>query len=81
MTRRPPFPSDAGFSLIEAAIMLAVAGMALMLIFAVATRSSQQGFRLGRNALAVADRELADDASATWSPGWRSHRRRRTRCG
>jgi hypothetical protein len=45
----------------EAAIMLAVAGMALMLIFAVATRSSQAGFRLGRNALAVADRRLADD--------------------
>lgn len=42
--------------------MLAVAGMALMLIFAVATRSSQAGFRLGRNALAVADRQLADDS-------------------
>lgn len=54
--------SQAGFSLMEAAIMLAVAGMALMLIFAVATRSSQAGFRLGRNALAVADRRLADDS-------------------
>jgi hypothetical protein len=53
---------QAGFSLMEAAIMLAVAGMALMLIFAVATRSSQAGFRLGRNALAVADRRLADDS-------------------
>lgn len=42
--------------------MLAVAGMALMLIFAVATRSSQAGFRLGRNALQVADRRLADDS-------------------
>src|SRR4051812_18705711 len=57
-----PCSDEAGFSLMEAPIMLAVAGMALMLIFAVATRSSQAGFRLGRNALAVADRELADDS-------------------
>lgn len=57
-----PRTAQAGFSLMEAVIMLAVAGMALMLIFAVATRSSQAGFRLGRNALAVADRRLADDS-------------------
>jgi hypothetical protein len=59
---RPVSTEEIGFSLMEAVIMLAVAGMALMLIFAVATRSSQSGFRLGRNALAVADRELADDS-------------------
>jgi hypothetical protein len=52
----------AGFSLIEATVMLAVAGMALMLIFAVATKASDQGFRLGRLALGAADAEVADDA-------------------
>jgi hypothetical protein len=54
--------SRAGFSLIEATVMLAVAGMALMLIFAVATKASDQGFRLGRLALSAADAEVADDA-------------------
>lgn len=42
--------------------MLAISGMALMLIFAVGVKASQAGFRLGRSALAVADREVADDS-------------------
>src|SRR5688572_1256929 len=51
----------AGFSLIEATVVLVVAGMALMLIFAVATRATQQGFRLGRLALDSADAEVAEE--------------------
>lgn len=62
----PPPPafrqSRAGFSLMEATVVLIVAGMALMLIFAVATKASDQGFRLGRLALGAADAEVADDA-------------------
>lgn len=58
----PIAKARAGFSLIEATVMLAIAGMALMLIFAVATRASDQGFRLGRLALGAADAEVADDA-------------------
>lgn len=42
--------------------MLAIAGMAMMLIFAVGVKASQAGFRLGRSALGVADREVADDS-------------------
>jgi len=57
--RRPADPR-AGFSLIEATVVLAVAGMALMLIFAVATRATQQGFRLGRLALDTVDAEVAE---------------------
>ena len=51
-----------GFSLIEALIVLAVAGAALMLIFSVGLRSTEIAFRLGRRALDVADRQLATDA-------------------
>jgi hypothetical protein len=61
--------SRAGFSLIEATVMLAVAGMALMLVFAVATKASDQGFRLGRLALGAADAEAADDTFRTLIAG------------
>jgi hypothetical protein len=58
----PPRPAArAGFSLIEATVVLAVAGMALMLVFAVATRATQQGFRLGRLALDSVDAEVAEE--------------------
>ena len=61
--RRPAHTrTRAGFSLMEAMVVLAVAGMALMLIFAVATTASGHGFRLGRLALGAADAEVADDA-------------------
>ena len=51
-----------GFSLIEALVVLAVAGAALMLIFSVGLRSTDIAFRLGRRALDVADRQLSTDA-------------------
>ena len=57
----PPNAARAGFSLIEATVVLAVASMALMLIFAVATRATQQGFRLGRLALDSVDAEVAEE--------------------
>lgn len=41
--------------------MLIVAGMALMLVFAIGARAAQTGFGLGRRALAVADSEVAQD--------------------
>lgn len=50
-----------GFSLIEALVVLAVAGMALMLVFAAASRATQAAFGLGRLALGAADGEVADD--------------------
>lgn len=49
--------------------MLAIAGMAMMLIFAVGVKASQAGFRLGRGALGVADREVADDSFRTLVAG------------
>ena len=61
--RGPPLTTRRrGFSLIEALIVLAVAGAALMLIFSVGLRSTEIAFRLGRRALDVADRQLATDA-------------------
>lgn len=59
---RPLTARRRGFSLIEALIVLAVAGAALMLIFSVGIRSTEIAFRLGRRALDVADRQLATDA-------------------
>ena len=59
---RPLAARRRGFSLIEALIVLAVAGAALMLIFSVGLRSTEIAFRLGRRALDVADRQLATDA-------------------
>ena len=51
-----------GFSLIEALVVLAVAGAALILIFSVGVRSSEIAFRLGRRALDLADRQVSTDA-------------------
>lgn len=51
-----------GFSLIEALVVLTVAGAALMLIFSVGVRSTEIAFRLGRRALDLADRQVSTDA-------------------
>ena len=51
----------AGFSLIEALIVLLVAGMALMLVFAIGGQSARTGFALGRRALAAADDDVTQD--------------------
>lgn len=47
--------SRAGFSLIEALIVLAVGGMALTLVFSIGLNASRTGLRLGDRALALAD--------------------------
>ncbi|HEY2708122.1 MAG TPA: hypothetical protein VGI95_08710 [Caulobacteraceae bacterium] len=51
----------AGFSLIEALVVLLVAGMAIMLVFAIGGQSARTGFSLGRRALSVADAQLNED--------------------
>jgi len=48
-----------GFSLIEALVVLAIGSMALVLIFSIGRSASENGFRLGRGALAAADNEIA----------------------
>ncbi len=48
-----------GFSLIEALVVLAIGSMALALIFSIGRSASDNGFRLGRNALTAADSEIA----------------------
>ena len=53
--------TKAGFSLIEALIVLLVAGMALMLVFAIGGQSARTGFALGRRALAAADDDVTQD--------------------
>jgi hypothetical protein len=55
--RRPA----AGFSLIEALIVLVVAGLALMLVFSIGGQAARTGFALGRRALTVADGEVSQD--------------------
>ncbi len=47
----------AGFSILEALIVLAISGTALLLIFEMGASGSQRGFRLGNRALAAADAE------------------------
>jgi type II secretory pathway pseudopilin PulG len=65
--RRPVCPQAqnrslvAGFSLIEALVVLLVAGMALMLVFSIGGQSARTGFSLGRRALAAADDEVTQD--------------------
>ena len=51
----------AGFSLIEALVVLLVAGMALMLVFSIGGQSARTGFALGRRALAAADDDVTQD--------------------
>jgi hypothetical protein len=56
-----PRSNCAGFSLIEALIVRLVAGMALMLVFAIGGQSARTGFALGRRALAAADDDVTQD--------------------
>jgi hypothetical protein len=51
----------AGFSLIEALIVLIVAGLALMLVFSIGGQAARTGLALGRRALTVADAEVSQD--------------------
>ncbi len=63
-TTSPPRRSPrrlGGFSLIEALIVLIVAGFALMLIFSIGGQAARSGFALGRRALTVADGEVSQD--------------------
>ena len=55
----------AGFSLLEALVVLAVAGMALSLAFAAANHSADTGFRLGRRALDAADATVGEETLRT----------------
>jgi prepilin-type N-terminal cleavage/methylation domain-containing protein len=48
-----------GFSLIEALVVLAIGGMALAIIFSIGTKAGEAGFKLGRGAMAAADRDVA----------------------
>lgn len=59
--RRPSSPPSgrAGFSLIEALVVLAVGGMALAVVFGIGLRAGDTGFALGRRALSVADSDLS----------------------
>jgi len=59
--RAAPERARAGFSLLEALIVLIVAGAALMLVFGIGGHAARTGFRLGRGALAAADAEVAED--------------------
>ncbi len=61
---RRPHPTDprAGFSLIEALIVLIVGAMALTLVFAVGGKANETDFRLGRRALITADSRVATDS-------------------
>ena len=49
----------AGFSLIEALVVLAIGGMALALIFSIGIKAGDTGFSLGRRAMSVADADVA----------------------
>ena len=54
--------SRAGFSLIEALVVLAIGGMAMMLVFGIGARATETGFRLGRTALAAADDAVSTES-------------------
>jgi hypothetical protein len=60
--REPELNPRAGFSLIEALIVLIVGAMALILIFGVGGKANETAFRLGRRALSTADNRLATDS-------------------
>ncbi len=49
----------AGFSLIEALVVLAIGGMALAVIFSIGIKAGDTGFALGRRAMAAADTDVA----------------------
>ena len=49
----------AGFSLIEALVVLAIGGMALAVIFSIGLKAGDTGFALGRRAMAAADTDVA----------------------
>ena len=59
---RPFVRRVAGFSVMEAIIVLAITGLALTLVFSIGSRASETGFRLGRRALGVADTEISTDS-------------------
>ncbi len=55
----------AGFSLIEALVVLAIGGMALAIIFSIGVKAGDAGFSLGRRAMLVADLDVSvSDARA-----------------
>lgn len=49
----------AGFSLIEALVVLAIGGMALAVIFSIGIKAGDTGFSLGRRAMSAADADVA----------------------
>lgn len=49
----------AGFSLIEALVVLAIGGMALAVIFSIGLKAGNSGFTLGRKAMAASDLDVA----------------------
>ena len=49
----------AGFSLIEALVVMAIGGMALAIIFSIGTKAGDTGFKLGRGAMDAADADVA----------------------
>ena len=49
----------AGFSQIEALVVLAIGGMALAVIFSIGIKAGDTGFSLGRRAMSVADADVA----------------------
>jgi prepilin-type N-terminal cleavage/methylation domain-containing protein len=49
----------AGFSLIEALVVLAIGGMALAVIFSIGIKAGDTGFSLGRRAMSVADLDIS----------------------
>lgn len=49
----------AGFSIVEALVVLAISGMALAIIFSIGVKAGDSGFGLGRRAMSAADLDLA----------------------
>ena len=58
ISRPGPRVSRAGFSLVEALVVLAITAMTLSLLFSMAGRGVDAGFRIGRSALDQADRSI-----------------------
>lgn len=51
--------AQAGFSLIEALVVLAIGGMALAIVFGIGLRAGDAGFGLGRRAMDASDADVA----------------------